>query len=39
VTEEVSDRLLRLPFYNTLDEPNQARVIEAICNFAAQASD
>ena len=34
VTEEVSDRLLRLPFYNELSEADQARVIEAIAEFA-----
>ena len=33
VTEEVSDRLLRLPFYNTLEESAQARVISAILDF------
>ena len=33
VTEEVSDRLLRLPFYNGLTEDEQARVVEAICKF------
>jgi dTDP-4-amino-4,6-dideoxygalactose transaminase len=33
VTEEVSDRLLRLPFYNDLDEADQARVVEAIKEF------
>jgi dTDP-4-amino-4,6-dideoxygalactose transaminase len=33
VTEDVSDRLLRLPFYNVLDEPTQARVIEAVEQF------
>jgi len=33
VTEEVSDRLLRLPFYNTLDESKQSRVISAIGDF------
>jgi dTDP-4-amino-4,6-dideoxygalactose transaminase len=30
VTESVSDRLLRLPFYAGLSEAEQARVIEAI---------
>lgn len=30
VTEEISDRLLRLPFYNDLSREEQARVIEAI---------
>jgi len=33
VTEDVSDRLLRLPMYNTLGEDDQARVIEAIYDF------
>ncbi len=35
VTEDVSDRLLRLPFYNTLTEAEQARVIETIQKFDA----
>ncbi len=34
VTEDVSDRLLRLPFYNSLSEAQQDRVIEAIREFA-----
>jgi dTDP-4-amino-4,6-dideoxygalactose transaminase len=33
VTEDVSDRLLRLPFYNELTEADQARVVEAIKEF------
>jgi dTDP-4-amino-4,6-dideoxygalactose transaminase len=33
VTEDISDRLLRLPFYNDLSEPEQARVVEAIKAF------
>lgn len=33
VTEDISDRLLRLPFYNTLAARDQAAVIEAICAF------
>jgi len=33
VTESVSDRLLRLPFYNDLVEADQARVVEAIVEF------
>jgi dTDP-4-amino-4,6-dideoxygalactose transaminase len=33
VTEEVSDRLVRLPFYNTLSEDDQARVVEAVEKF------
>jgi dTDP-4-amino-4,6-dideoxygalactose transaminase len=33
VTERVSDRLLRLPFYNDLSEADQARVVDAILDF------
>ncbi len=33
VTESVSNRLLRLPFYNDLTEADQARVVAAIQNF------
>ena len=33
VTEEVSDRLLRLPFYNMLEQSDQDRVIEAVESF------
>lgn len=33
VTESVSDRLLRLPFYNDLTEMEQARVVAAIKDF------
>ncbi len=33
VTESVSDRLVRLPFYNTLSEVEQGRVVEAIQEF------
>lgn len=33
VTEELSARLLRLPFYNDLNESEQARVIEAVTSF------
>lgn len=33
VTEAISDRLLRLPFYNELTEADQARVVEAIYGF------
>ena len=33
VTEDVSDRLLRLPFYNGLNESEQNQVIEAITTF------
>lgn len=34
VTENVADRLVRLPFYKDLSESDQARVIEAVCGFA-----
>jgi dTDP-4-amino-4,6-dideoxygalactose transaminase len=33
VTEDISDRLLRLPFYNTLTEADQERVIASLCRF------
>ncbi len=33
VTEEVSDRLLRLPFYNSLSDEEQADVVSAIASF------
>jgi dTDP-4-amino-4,6-dideoxygalactose transaminase len=33
VTESVSDRLVRLPFHNTLSDEQQAEVVEAICEF------
>ena len=33
VTESVSDRLLRLPFYTTLSEPDQELVIETVRSF------
>jgi dTDP-4-amino-4,6-dideoxygalactose transaminase len=33
VTEEVSDRLLRLPFFNDLTEEDQARVTTAVKEF------
>jgi dTDP-4-amino-4,6-dideoxygalactose transaminase len=34
VTEDVSDRLLRLPFFFSLTDSDQAKVIESICSFA-----
>lgn len=34
VTEELSLRLLRLPFYNDLTEAEQARVVDAVTSFA-----
>jgi dTDP-4-amino-4,6-dideoxygalactose transaminase len=33
VTEDASDRLVRLPFYNDLTEADQARVVSGITNF------
>ena len=36
VTEDISDRLLRLPFYNDLSEADQSYVIEAIQDFPGQ---
>jgi dTDP-4-amino-4,6-dideoxygalactose transaminase len=33
VTESVSDRLLRLPFYNTLSEADQERVVDSLFSF------
>jgi len=33
VTEDVSERLLRLPFYNALTEAEQARIVAAITEF------
>jgi dTDP-4-amino-4,6-dideoxygalactose transaminase len=34
VTEDVSDRLLRLPFYNDLSPEDQGAVVEAVRAFA-----
>jgi dTDP-4-amino-4,6-dideoxygalactose transaminase len=33
VTEDVSDRLIRLPFFNELTESDQSRIVEAIYSF------
>jgi dTDP-4-amino-4,6-dideoxygalactose transaminase len=38
VTEDVSDRLLRLPFYNDLSDPDLARVVAAIREFSITAT-
>lgn len=35
VTEDISDRLLRLPFYNELTEADQEKVVQAIYEFTA----
>jgi dTDP-4-amino-4,6-dideoxygalactose transaminase len=34
ITEDVSDRLLRLPFYNDFSGEEQSSVIEAIQEFS-----
>lgn len=39
VTEDLSDRLLRLPFYNDLSETEQARVIEALTSCALPTAE
>ncbi len=33
VTEDVSDRLVRLPLFFQLSDEDQSRVIEAVCSF------
>jgi dTDP-4-amino-4,6-dideoxygalactose transaminase len=33
VTEDISDRLLRLPMYNDMTEDEQMRVIAGLCSF------
>ena len=38
VTEDVSDRLLRLPFYKDLTEADQARVVDAVLDFPFPAA-
>ena len=39
VTEDISDRLLRLPFYNDLTEAEQTQVIDAIIGFACPRTE
>ncbi len=39
VTEDISDRLLRLPFYNDMTEAEQRRVVEAINEFAGDKNE
>jgi dTDP-4-amino-4,6-dideoxygalactose transaminase len=36
VTEDVSDRLLRLPFYNDLTDREQARVVDSVRQFSVR---
>jgi dTDP-4-amino-4,6-dideoxygalactose transaminase len=38
VAEDISDRLLRLPFYNNFTEEDQSRVINALEEFNVQSS-
>jgi dTDP-4-amino-4,6-dideoxygalactose transaminase len=35
VTEDLSARLVSLPFYNRLDESDHARVVDAVLEFRA----
>jgi len=34
VTEDISDRVVRLPLFNWLSEADQGRVIQAVLDFA-----
>jgi dTDP-4-amino-4,6-dideoxygalactose transaminase len=38
VAEDVSDRLLRLPFYNSLSQDDQDQVIKAVLEFPGQTA-
>lgn len=38
VTEDVSERLLRLPFYNDLTDGDQGEVIQTVCEFSPAMS-
>lgn len=38
VTEDFSSRLLRLPFYNDLDEEDQARIVSGVTGFEMRSS-
>ena len=38
VTEEISDRLVRLPFYNDLSEADQSLVVKCITEFQGQVA-
>lgn len=33
VTTDISDRLIRLPFFNELTEAEQERIVDAVCSF------
>jgi len=37
ITEDMSERVLRLPFYNDLTESDQARVVSAVTEFGTMA--
>jgi len=39
ISERMSDQLVRLPFYNTLSENEQRRVIEAVKSFKLESSN
>jgi dTDP-4-amino-4,6-dideoxygalactose transaminase len=36
ITENMSDRLLRLPLYNDLSEDDQKKVLQAVLEFKKQ---
>ncbi len=36
VTEDVSARLLRLPFFYSLADSEQARIVDSICSFVTK---
>lgn len=38
ITEQLSDRLVRLPFFNTLSEEHQDTVIDTVLNFPGRSS-
>ena len=38
VTEEISDRLIRLPFYTDITEEEQAQVVEAVFQFSCRVA-
>ena len=38
VTEDISDRLLRLPFYNDLDEMHLSKIVQAVHSFQFESS-
>jgi dTDP-4-amino-4,6-dideoxygalactose transaminase len=36
ITEDVSERLVRLPFYTNMQDTDVDAVIESVCNFAVE---